>query len=346
MSRPTSLTRAVSQIAGSSLRRATSADVAREAGVSRATVSYVLNNTPHQKIPDATRTKVLEAAARLRYSPSAAARTLVLGRSDVVLALLPADLPPHPQFTSLVEHLSAALGDAGLTLVTHPWSRDRRPVTAVWAAIAPVAVIAMHLEDDEVAAMRDAGVEVVEQFHRDADVLGRYSGDVQSQIARIQVEALAGAGHRSLGFAMPQDERLQHEAAARLTAVQMACRDAAIPEPVVRDVGLDLDSAATAVAQWRDAHITGVVAYDDDTALAVLAGMRSCQLSAPRDLAVVGLYDLPAARLSDPPLTTVAIDSEAMARYAVTVLLRRLEGRRAPRRPGPTVARLISRGTL
>src|SRR4051812_43365688 len=76
-------------------RRATSADVAREAGVSRATVSYVLNDTPHQKIPEATRRRVLEAAARLGYAPSAAARTLRTGRSDVVLGMLP-DWPIGP----------------------------------------------------------------------------------------------------------------------------------------------------------------------------------------------------------------------------------------------------------
>ena len=57
-------------------RRATSADVAREAGVSRATVSYVLNDTPNQKIPEQTREKVLEAARKLAYSPSTAARAL------------------------------------------------------------------------------------------------------------------------------------------------------------------------------------------------------------------------------------------------------------------------------
>ena len=50
-------------------RRVTSADVAHEAGVSRATVSYVLNDTPHQKIPEHTRRRVLEAAARLGYTP-------------------------------------------------------------------------------------------------------------------------------------------------------------------------------------------------------------------------------------------------------------------------------------
>ena len=58
-------------------RRPTSSDVAREAGLSRATVGYVLNDVPHQSIPEPTRRRVLEAAAKLGYRPSAAARSLL-----------------------------------------------------------------------------------------------------------------------------------------------------------------------------------------------------------------------------------------------------------------------------
>ena len=69
--------------------RVTGRDVAERAGVSRATVSYVLNDTPRQTISAGTRDRVREAATQLGYSPSAAARTLRTGRSDVVLCLLP-----------------------------------------------------------------------------------------------------------------------------------------------------------------------------------------------------------------------------------------------------------------
>ena len=69
--------------------RVTAADVAARAGVSRATVSYVLNDTPHQVIPETTRERVRAAAAELGYTPSVAARALMTGRSDIVLLLLP-----------------------------------------------------------------------------------------------------------------------------------------------------------------------------------------------------------------------------------------------------------------
>src|SRR5215218_9071233 len=95
-------------------RRVTSADVARMAGVSRATVSYVLNDTPHQTISAHTRDRVLHAAAVLGYAPSAAARTLRTGRSDVVLCLLP-DWPIGPEVGSMLGNLSTALARSGLT---------------------------------------------------------------------------------------------------------------------------------------------------------------------------------------------------------------------------------------
>src|SRR3954449_3693311 len=117
-----------------STRRVTSADVARLAGVSRATVSYVLNDTPRQSISADTRTRVLDAAAQLGYAPSAAARALRSGRSDIVLCLLP-DWPIGPTVGLFLEHLSAALAAEGLTFVAHPRARVSRPVREVWRSI-------------------------------------------------------------------------------------------------------------------------------------------------------------------------------------------------------------------
>ncbi|TVQ25577.1 MAG: LacI family transcriptional regulator, partial [Spirochaetaceae bacterium] len=61
-------------------KKASAADVAQLAGVSRTTVSFVINNTPGKNIAEATRQRVLAAAAELGYSPNEAARTLALSR--------------------------------------------------------------------------------------------------------------------------------------------------------------------------------------------------------------------------------------------------------------------------
>src|SRR4051794_28173 len=107
------------------MKRATAADVARAAGVSRTTVSYVLNDTPHQQIPEATRHRVLEAAERLSYSPSAAARALVRGRSDVILFVFPAEVTLADWGRRVLSQMSRRVGPGGVSPPAPP--RPRRP---------------------------------------------------------------------------------------------------------------------------------------------------------------------------------------------------------------------------
>ena len=107
--------------------RITSKDVATEAGVSQSTVSFVLNQTPGQTIPDETRRRVLEAAKKLDYRPRASARSLAAGRSDVVLLALPG-LPISANLSRFIEQLAAALAEHGLSLVTHLAEGHGRPL--------------------------------------------------------------------------------------------------------------------------------------------------------------------------------------------------------------------------
>src|SRR5438105_4346468 len=97
-------------------RPPTSTDVAKTAGVSRTTVSYVLNGTEDGRISQATRAKVLAAVRQLGYAPNAQARLLRAGTSDVVLMPMPRD-PLGPMFDTLLSSLSTELADRGLTLL-------------------------------------------------------------------------------------------------------------------------------------------------------------------------------------------------------------------------------------
>lgn len=311
-------------------RRVTSADVARVAGVSRATVSYVLNDTPHQTISPATRTRVLDAAARLGYAPSAAARTLRTGRSDVVLCLLP-DWPIGQEVGAMLGNLSTALARSGLTLVVHPGSRDDRPISEIWKAITPAAVLAFaDFSGDEIDAMRAAGVALVvlllgrtRQRRRELEV-------PQQLVGRLQAEHLAAQGHTRLGYAYPDDERVRIFAEPRLDGAGAACAGRGLDAPVVHTVPLDPEPAEKAVRRWRDSGVTGVCAYNDEVALAVLAGMRRCGLAAPADLAVIGVDDIPAARLAVPALTSVTTDQTAVATHLSATIVAAVNGRPEP----------------
>src|SRR5215218_2957449 len=120
------------------VRRVTAAMVAERAGVSVATVSYVINDNPNQTIPDATKERVRAAVRDLGYTPSAAARALRLGSNDAVLLMLP-DWPATLAVAQLVDALTDEFARIGLRLVTE---REGASAPEVWRALSPRAVLA------------------------------------------------------------------------------------------------------------------------------------------------------------------------------------------------------------
>ena len=101
------------------VQRVTGQDVAERAGVSRATVSYVLNDAPGQPISAETRARVLAAAADLGYTPHAAARQLRTGVSDLILMALPA-WPFSLSLSLAVSTVTHRLGELGYTALVDP----------------------------------------------------------------------------------------------------------------------------------------------------------------------------------------------------------------------------------
>ncbi|MGI5423500.1 LacI family DNA-binding transcriptional regulator [Streptomyces sp. CA-179760] len=322
-------------------RRVTGADVAREAEVSRATVSYVLNDSPHQRIPEATRRRVREAADRLGYAPSPAARSLRRGRSDIVLGLLP-DWPIEHVLGRLVQQLTAALALHELTFLVHSAAHPARPLAEVWKALTPAAVLALDaFPETEAGAMRAAGIEVVMAVHGSAGSGNRSALVPEEPIGAAQARHLAPT-HRRLGYAYPDLAGLGVLAGPRLEGVREVCAELGLAEPDVRTVSPDPGGAVEAVRAWRaaDPPVTGVCAFNDAVALAVLAALRSLGLRAPRDLAVIGVDDLPGAALARPALTTIARDTDTIARVLAHRIVHALEGTGGRAEPVPELLRV------
>jgi DNA-binding LacI/PurR family transcriptional regulator len=132
-------------------------------------------------------------------------------------------------------------------------------------------------------------------------------------------------------------------APGRLAGVRAACVAAGVDSPLEQPVGPTAADAAAAVAAWRAAGVTAVCAYNDDVALAVLAGMRRHNLTAPADLALIGTDDIPAAQLTDPPLTTIRFDLTDAGRRLAEAVAERLAGRTPPTATPTGDPRLIER---
>ncbi|MFW6639930.1 LacI family DNA-binding transcriptional regulator [Nocardiopsis algeriensis] len=305
-------------------RRVTAADIARAAGVSRATVGFVLNDTPGQTISEATRRRVLDEAERQGYRPHSAARALASGSSRIVLVVLP-DWPMGFSMRTTLEAASLALQEQGRTLVSHtpPRHAAARPL---WEVLDPEAVLGfVPFTDEQARSLRASGVRRV--LPEPGEPLPGFLADL-AEGPRLQVEHLVGRGHRRLAFAAPGEERVRSLAEQRArTAAEHAVRLGLEPPQVHT---LRTENVADTVHTWHRSGITGVVAYNDDTAALAVGTALRAGLRVPEDLAVIGHDDSPIASLFVPSLSTVHLDGEALGRHLAGITLQALGGGPAP----------------
>jgi DNA-binding LacI/PurR family transcriptional regulator len=300
--------------------RTTAADVALRAGVSRATVGYVLNGTPGQTISAETVRRVREAAVDLDYRPHRSAQALARGASDVVLVILPSWTVVH-SFSETVEAASTRLAERGYALVTQ--ARESAGARPVWQAVEPLVVARFTpFTDDEVHEMRAGGVQHIVEVPT--------SSPAETAGARLQFNHLYALGHRTVGYAVTSDPRDTDIRVSRSEAFADAAADVGVV-PFIESIDAAPGAASHAVGRWRDAGVTAVAAFDDETAAVVVRAAHDLGLSVPHDLAVIGHDDSPLARLYIPSLSSVAIDAPAYGRYlADFVLARMTDGAPAP----------------
>lgn len=273
-------------------------DVARRAGVSQATVSYVLNDVTTQSISDETRRLVLSAAEELDYRPNIAARDLVTGRSSVTVCVVP-PVPLSGPIIALLAELTAAFAQRGVVMAVHFEREGDESLGVMRKALKPRAVFSLFPRAD------------AETFQIvDVDVAALDPG------ARLQVDHLAALGHRLLGFAGSAEPELHTQSDARWAAAAARAEELGLPDLRMERFRTDGSGVVDLVKQWHAQGVTGVCANNDEVALAVLQGIREAGLSCPGDLAVVG-YDATTVGLSsDPPLTSIgwrATGTRAMA---------------------------------
>ncbi|MEV4161014.1 LacI family DNA-binding transcriptional regulator [Nonomuraea dietziae] len=302
-------------------RPATSMDVARAAGVSQATVSYVLNDRPGSRISEETRSRVRDAAERLGYVPHAGARTLRTGSSGVVLVAVP-DIPQGPLATGLLEELDKELGGRGYTMVQYGARRTKGVAAAkAWAELRPTAVVADagRLTRAGIEVLRAAGVKaIIGMGHAPVDDVPSLLTDHEG-VGALAVRHLVERGRDPVVAVVPREEGLRQMGLARLRGA----RSAGVPVTAV-DLAFDEAEAAVFVAGLKGGE--GVFAYNDEYAMLLLAALHDAGLRVPGDVAVIGCDDLPLARLTRPRLSTVRPDLSAAPARMATLIDRLVRG--------------------
>ena len=314
-----------------SLRQPTIRDVARLAGVSTATVSRILSGVGEAR-PD-TRARVHAAAEALDYRPSGIARSLKLGSTGTI-GLIVTDIM-NPYFPELVRAIEDAARTRNLAVMLCNGQEDADREASYLELLSQrrvdgIIVASGSLSERHGQWLRSAPVPVVLVNCRLADGSQPAALTDNQAAARLATEHLLELGHRRLGHitGRPTDAATED----RLAGVRAAIESAGLPEQLSIAVG---DGHTT--GGERGMHellasggVTGVVCYNDLTAVGAIRAVRDRGLTVPGDVSVVGFDDIDLARHIDPPLTTVAQDTEAMGRWAVEHLVGRIEIARPP----------------
>ncbi|MFJ4860470.1 MULTISPECIES: LacI family DNA-binding transcriptional regulator [unclassified Streptomyces] len=299
----------------------TSADVARLAGVSRATVSFVLNDTQGHRVSAGTRARVLDAAKQLGYVPHAAARSLRAGRSNLVL--MPASISAVGRLVSdWVDDLHSELDRYGYTAVLHA-GRFADPVDAAraWAELRPAAVVALdgdRFTPQAAEVLSRAGVRGLLAF-ASHPVEGVHTiGFDHTRIGATAAEHLIARGRTRIGVVMPQERGLGTLAEPRLAGAEsVAARHMATVTPV--ELSYTRESATALARRWRSLGLDAAFTYNDEYAALLLHALRAEGIAVPDEVALVGCDDLVLASLQQPALSTVRLDMPTPAQIADAV---------------------------
>ncbi|WFE28874.1 LacI family DNA-binding transcriptional regulator [Solwaraspora sp. WMMD791] len=318
-------------------KRATVHDVAAAAGVSRGTVSRVLNGG---YVSPAARAAILAAIAEVGYVPNTAARNLVTQRSQAVGFIV---LEPHslfledPNIGAIMLGANAVLSTAEHQMVNLVVDSDRdteRVARYLSGGFVDGAVIVS-------ARVHDPITRVVTDLKLPATFVG-HPPDLAQEIPFVGVDnvgsareittRLAATGRRRIGMIAAALNR--DSGADRLTGFRQGLGDRFDPRLVVEvplyDYSCGVSGMQTLLERAPD--LDGVFAASDVVAAGAIQTLREAGRTVPTDVGVVGFDDSAWARRTNPPLSTVHQPAKEIGARAADLVLRQISG--APVEPG------------
>jgi DNA-binding LacI/PurR family transcriptional regulator len=332
-------------------RRVTTHDIAREAGVSRTTVSHILNNHPGITLSARTRERVLATARKLGYVPNSAAQMLVTGRSLTIgLVLSRPDLVSVDAFVpTLMYGINEACRAHGYRLlmetINDPENADAYLDLAKSKRIDGLIVINPRKGDVALQNIIESKFPIL--------IFGSsghpQENSVSTEDARASCQAtthLLSLGHRRVAY-ISYAPLVYLPAKKRFEGYRKALRAANIPFDKRLFAEGDFTCESGYVAMQRilaaNAQPTAVIAGNDTLAVGAMVAVREAGFSIPQEFAVVGYDDIPAAAFTCPPLTTVrshAFEQGKIAGHAVIALV---NGKEVERQPAAVPLELVVR---
>jgi DNA-binding LacI/PurR family transcriptional regulator len=307
--------------------------VAARSGVSRATVSRVVNGSP--RVSADVRRAVESAISELGYVPNRAARSLVTRRSDsiaVVIAEPAGRVFSDPFFPRLLRGISATLSARDLQLVLlMPSSSAETHRTADYLTAGHVdgaLLVSLHGDDPLLARIATAGIPMILAARPPHGSAASYVDVDNRGGARAAVDHLVATGRRVIAtIAGPAD---MAPGIDRLAGYRDALTDAgiAIDDRLIVHGDFSQEEGALAMARILRARpdIDAVFAASDLMAAGALLALSGAGRRVPHDVAVVGFDDSPVATTTTPPLTSVRQPIEEMGQEMARLLIESIEG--------------------
>jgi DNA-binding LacI/PurR family transcriptional regulator len=313
------------------------ADIAREAGVSTATVSRVINNVSY--VSDAIRERVLALVRARDYYPNAHARSLASGRSHLI-GLVISDIT-NPFFPELVKGMETAAFEHGYELLLANTNYDAARMTSYVRRFLERGVRGVAIMTSEFDATLAS-----ELARRDVSVVFLDEGAPAPHVSYLAVDYTAGIDEAVAHLSALGHTRVAYvggplrmrSASRRLSAFTRSLQRRTRQRPAwIGESDFRLEGGRLAARQMLAAPTrqTAVVVANDMMALGVMQECRAAGLRVPGDISIIGFDDIALAALTDPPLTTVSLSRMTLGRQAVETLVAMLadvtrQGRQIP----------------
>jgi len=306
------------------------ADIAKQAGVSEATVSRVLNGRPG--ISDSTRAAVLTALDVIGYERP----TQLRGRKARMVGLVVPELQ-NPIFPALADVVSGGLAQRGFNAVlcTRTGSMSEAEYVEMLLERQVSGMIFAGGQYSEADAPHDHYTRLLQLrlpvvlVNAAADHLEFPRVSTDDAVAMEQAYAhLAYLGHERIGLILGPADHVPSR--RKLEAFERAASAAtgAPPEELVERTMFSLEGGHAAASRLIGRGVSGIICASDPLALGAIRAARRADLSVPADLSIVGYDDSTFMSCTDPPLTTVRQPIEAIGRAAVEILVGQIEGAR------------------
>ncbi|MFC6081744.1 LacI family DNA-binding transcriptional regulator [Sphaerisporangium aureirubrum] len=294
--------------------KATISRVADAAGVSRATVSRVMNGTA--TVAPELAARVRAAAEALNYEPSPVARSLALGRTSAVSLVVP-DLA-NPMFQDVLRGLSHAAALAGHRLLVAESNEivEEESILAIEARRRSDGLVlaSPRVPEPQLRALAERLAPLV-LLNREipGSTVPSLSVDYAAGIREI-VHHLLSLGHRHLAYLSGPGGSASNR--DRLAALRIAAATGAGFTLTELPCGATFDDGYAAARAAVATGASAIVAYNDMVAFGALSGLHELGVAVPGDVSVTGFDDIPFARYTHPPLTTASIPRNELGRQA------------------------------